>query len=108
MSASFREDGVFGNFYAQPISVNPKRPNAARLWVEWLNSDEGAEQYALGGAIPSRFTKLAEEGKLSDEAMEKLPDRPSWRRCRSRPLSRATRPTRSSLLSGRRGSVTNV
>ncbi|EFK54822.1 ABC transporter, solute-binding protein [Corynebacterium genitalium ATCC 33030] len=68
------EDGVFGNFYAQPISVNPKRPNAARLWVEWLNSDEGAEQYALGGAIPSRFTKLAEEGKLSDEAMEKLPD----------------------------------
>lgn len=68
------EDGVFGNFYAQPISVNPKRPNAARLWVEWLNSDEGAEQYARGGAIPTRFTKLAEQGKLSQEALSKLPD----------------------------------
>lgn len=68
------EDGVFGNFYAQPITVNPKRPNAARLWVEWLNSDEGAEQYARGAAIPTRFTQLAEEGKLSQEALDQLPD----------------------------------
>src|SRR5699024_4233364 len=48
--------------------------NAARLWVDWLTSDEGSEQYALGGAIPARFTELAEAGKLSDEALDNLPD----------------------------------
>lgn len=67
-------DGVFGNFYAQPVTIDAQRPNSARLWVEWLNSDEGAEQYALGAAIPTRFTQLAEEGKLSQEALDRLPD----------------------------------
>lgn len=67
-------DGVFGNFYAQPVTVDAQRTNSARLWVEWLNSDEGAEQYALGAAIPTRFTQLAEEGKLSQAALDRLPD----------------------------------
>lgn len=68
------EDGVFGNFYAQPVTIGAPQPNAARLWVDWLTSDEGSEQYALGGAIPARFTELAEAGKLSDEALAALPD----------------------------------
>lgn len=68
------EDGVFGNFYGQPVTIGSPQPNAARLWVDWLTSDEGAEQYALGGAIPARFTELAEAGKLSDEALASLPD----------------------------------
>ena len=67
-------DGVFGNFYAQPLTTNPQHPNAGRLWIEWLNSDEGAEQYARGAAIPTRFTQLAKDGKLSQEALDKLPD----------------------------------
>lgn len=71
---SVLEDGVFGNYYAQPVTINSPQPNAARLWVDWLTSDEGAEQYALGGAVPARFNQLAEEGKLSDEALASLPD----------------------------------
>lgn len=68
------EDGVFGNYYAQPLTVDSPHPNAARLWVDWLTSDEGAEQYALGGAVPARFTELAKDGKLSQEALDNLPD----------------------------------
>lgn len=68
------EDGVFGNHYAQPVTIGCPHPNAARLWVDWLTSDEGAEQYALGGAIPARFTELVAAGKLSDEAQAALPD----------------------------------
>lgn len=68
------EDGVFGNFYAQPVTIGSPHPNAARLWVDWLTSDEGSEQYALGGAIPARFAELAAAGKLSDEALASLPD----------------------------------
>ncbi|MGP6174487.1 ABC transporter substrate-binding protein [Corynebacterium sp. A21] len=68
------EDGVFGNHYAQPVTIGSPNPNAARLWVDWLTSDEGSEQYALGGAIPARFTELAEAGKLSEAALAALPD----------------------------------
>lgn len=67
------EDGVFGNFYAQPVTAGAQRPNAGRLWIDWLTSDEGSEQYALGGAVPARFTELAAAGKLSDEALASLP-----------------------------------
>jgi putative spermidine/putrescine transport system substrate-binding protein len=66
--------GVYGNYYAQPVTKDSPNPNAARLWVDWLTSDEGAEQYALGGAIPARFEELSEAGKLSDEALASLPD----------------------------------
>lgn len=68
------EDGVFGNHYAQPVTIGSPNPNAARLWVDWLTSDEGSEQYALGGAIPARFTELAAAGKLSEAALAALPD----------------------------------
>lgn len=68
------EDGVFGNHYAQPVTKGSPNPNAARLWVDWLTSDEGAEQYARGGAIPARFNELEQAGKLSDEALAALPD----------------------------------
>lgn len=67
-------DGVYGNYYAQPITVNSPQPNAGRLWIDWLTSDEGSEQYALGGAIPARFNELVEAGKLSDAALANLPD----------------------------------
>lgn len=67
------EDGVFGNYSAQPVTIGSPQPNAARLWVDWLTSDEGSEQYALGGAVPARFTELAEAGKLSQEALDSLP-----------------------------------
>lgn len=68
------EDGVYGNYYAQPVTKGAPNPNAARLWIDWLTSDEGSEQYALGGAVPARFTELAAAGKLSDKALAALPD----------------------------------
>ncbi len=68
------EDGVFGNYYAQPVTIQSPQPNAGRLWIDWLTSDEGSEQYALGGAIPARFKELADAGKLSEKALASLPD----------------------------------
>ncbi|WP_257160091.1 ABC transporter substrate-binding protein [Corynebacterium cystitidis] len=96
------EDGVFGNYYAQPVTINSPQPNAARLWVDWLTSDEGSEQYALGGAIPARFTQLAEEGKLSDEALASMPAPRSSNRLSCLTRSKEMLPTKSLLHSGRR------
>lgn len=68
------EDGVFGNYYAQPVVADSPHPNSARLWVDWLTSDEGSELFALGGGIPARYLELKDAGKLSDEALAMLPD----------------------------------
>jgi putative spermidine/putrescine transport system substrate-binding protein len=68
------QDGIFGNYYAQPATIESPQPNAARLWINWLTSDEGSEQYALGGAVPARFTELSKAGKLSKKALANLPD----------------------------------
>lgn len=68
------DDGVFGNYYAQPVVANSPHPNSARLWVDWLTSDEASELFALGGGIPARYVELKKAGKLSDEALSKLPD----------------------------------
>lgn len=66
-------DAVMGNYYVQPLAVASPQPNAGRLWIDWLSSDEGAEQYALGGAVPARFDELKSAGKLSAAALAKLP-----------------------------------
>lgn len=68
------EEGVFGNYYAQPVVADSPHPNSARLWVDWLTSDEGSELFARGGGIPARYIELKEAGKLSAEALAKLPE----------------------------------
>ncbi len=65
-------DGVSGVYYAQPLTVASPQPNAGRLWIDWLTSDEGSEQYALGGAVPARIAEVKD--KLSKEALDTLPD----------------------------------
>ncbi|PYY55877.1 MULTISPECIES: extracellular solute-binding protein [unclassified Curtobacterium] len=67
-------DGVFGNYYAQPITADAPHPNAARLWVEWLLGGAGANNYAESGAVPARYAAMAEAGTLTDAAKEGLPD----------------------------------
>lgn len=74
IETSVPEGGAFGNYYAQPVTTEAPQGNAGRLWIEWLNSDEGAEIYAQSGAVPGRYLTLAEEGKLSPEAIAALPD----------------------------------
>ncbi|WP_051973209.1 ABC transporter substrate-binding protein [Cryobacterium sp. MLB-32] len=66
-------DGVFGNYYAQPITLDSPQPNAARLWVEWLLSDEGAISYAKSGAVPARYAAMDAAGTLPQAARDTLP-----------------------------------
>src|SRR5699024_9722021 len=68
------EDGVFGNYYAQPVTTSSPHPDGRRLQVVGLTSEGGSDQYALGGTIPARFTEPAEAGKLCDEALDNLTD----------------------------------
>ena len=67
-------DGVYGSYYAQGVVKDSPHPNAGKLWVEHILSDEGALGYLEGGAIPARYAALLEAGKVSDDIAQNLPD----------------------------------
>ena len=63
----------FGNFYAQAISAFAPNPNAAKLWMEYLYSDEGQLGFLKGYAHPIRFNALFAAGKVPEDMLARLP-----------------------------------
>ncbi|CAN7676900.1 ABC transporter substrate-binding protein [Mesorhizobium sp. LjNodule214] len=61
--------GVVAGAYARAISANAPHPNAARLWMEYLCSDE-AQLAWLKGHLPIRFANLVRSGKVPAELQE--------------------------------------
>jgi len=51
-------DGVYGGYYCQAINATAPHPNAARLWEEFLYSDQGQILFLKGYAHPARFTDM--------------------------------------------------
>jgi putative spermidine/putrescine transport system substrate-binding protein len=51
-------DGVYGGYYCQAINLTAPHPNAARLWEEFVYSDQGQIIYLKGFAHPARFTDM--------------------------------------------------
>ncbi len=51
-------DGVYGAYYAQAINATAPHPWAARLWQEFLYSDQGQLLYLKGFAHPALFTDM--------------------------------------------------
>ena len=66
-------DGVVAGVYVQAISAHAPHPNAAKLWMEYLYSDEGQLGWLEGYCHPIRFNAMAEAGVLPDDLMAKLP-----------------------------------
>jgi putative spermidine/putrescine transport system substrate-binding protein len=65
--------GVVAGVYVQAISAFAPHPNAAKLWMEYLYSDEGQVLWLKGYCHPIRFNDLAKGGKISADVMAKLP-----------------------------------
>lgn len=60
--------------YVQAISATAPHPNAAKLWMEYLYSDEGQLTWLNGYCHPVRFDDLVRNGKVSARQLERLPD----------------------------------
>lgn len=73
LQVSTPTDGVFGTYYAQPLTVDSPQPNAGALWIEHLLSDAGAIAYAKSGAIPARYETLVENDAIPADVLAKLP-----------------------------------
>jgi putative spermidine/putrescine transport system substrate-binding protein len=65
--------GVVAGVYIQAISAYAPHPNAAKLWMEYLYSDEGQLGWLKGYCHPIRFNDLAANGKIPQEMMDALP-----------------------------------
>jgi len=66
-------DSVVAGVYVQAISAYAPHPNAAKLWMEYLYSDEGQLGWLAGYCHPIRFNDLAANGKIPQELLDKLP-----------------------------------
>ncbi|MET3924367.1 ABC transporter substrate-binding protein [Devosia sp. 2618] len=67
------ETGVVAGVYVQAISAHAPHPNAAKLWMEYLYSDEGQLGWLKGYCHPIRFNALADAGKIPQEMLDALP-----------------------------------
>lgn len=67
-------DVNWGGYYYQAVSAYAPHPAAARLWEEFLYSDEGQIIWVKGYCAPARLADLNARGVLSDELKAKLPD----------------------------------
>lgn len=67
------QSGVVAGVYVQAISAFAPHPNAAKLWMEYLYSDEGQLGYLKGYCHPIRFNDLAKNNKIPKEMLDALP-----------------------------------
>ena len=65
--------GVVAGVYVQAISAFAPHPNAAKLWMEYLYSDEGQLGWLKGYCHPIRFNDLAKNGKIPQDMLDKMP-----------------------------------
>jgi putative spermidine/putrescine transport system substrate-binding protein len=66
-------DGVYGAHYCQAINANAPHPWAARLWQEFLYSDQGQLLWLKGYSHPARFQDLAKRNKIPKALLSALP-----------------------------------
>ena len=66
--------GRFGGMYVQAISKYAPHPNAAKLWMEYLYSDEGQNAWLKGYCVPIRHEDMKTNGTVDADAEAKLPD----------------------------------
>ena len=67
------KEAVVAGFYYQAINADAPNPAAARLWQEYLYSDEGQNLWLKGGARPVRFEAMKTAGTLDAAAAAALP-----------------------------------
>jgi putative spermidine/putrescine transport system substrate-binding protein len=65
--------GVFGNYYCDGVTANAAHPYNARLWLEFLFSDEGQTIYMGGFSHPARYQDLVKRNKVPADLAALLP-----------------------------------
>ena len=67
-------EAVVAGYYYQAINADAPHPAAARLWQEFLFSDEGQNLWLKGGARPVRGDAMADAGTIDADLWGALPE----------------------------------
>ncbi len=67
------QSSALAGVYVQAISAYAPQPNAGKLWMEHLFSDEGQLGYIRGGCQTPRFGELVAAGKVPQEMLDAMP-----------------------------------
>ncbi|MCW2843744.1 MAG: transporter substrate-binding protein, partial [Nocardioides sp.] len=67
------DNAVIGGYYFQAINADARHPAAARLWEEFLYSDEGQNLWLAGGARPVRADAMIDAGTIDQDLYDALP-----------------------------------
>jgi putative spermidine/putrescine transport system substrate-binding protein len=68
------KNGRFGGMYVQAISAFAPHPNAAKLWMEYLYSNEGQLAWMSGYCNPIRYDAMVKANVIPADIAAKLPD----------------------------------
>ncbi|MBP2435421.1 ABC transporter substrate-binding protein [Microbacterium amylolyticum] len=67
------DDGVVSSFYAASLNADAPHPATARLFFEFLFSDEGQNLLLQGGVSPVRLDAMIAAGTVDEDALAALP-----------------------------------
>ena len=67
------KEAPIAGYYFQAINADAPHPAAARLWEEFLYSDEGQNLWLAGGARPVRADAMVKAGTIDQGLYGKLP-----------------------------------
>ena len=73
LSVVIPSDASIGGPYVSIVNKTAPHPYAARLWIEYIFSDEGQLFFLKGYAHPARYQNLAATGKVPANLAVKLP-----------------------------------
>jgi len=66
-------DGIYGAYYCQSINATAPHPWAARLWQEFLYSDQGQLLWLKGFSHPALFADLVKRKVIPKNLLDALP-----------------------------------
>jgi putative spermidine/putrescine transport system substrate-binding protein len=67
------QNAVLASYYVQAINKDAPHPAAARLWEEFLYSDQGQNLWLAGGARPVRLDAMTKAGTVDQALVKALP-----------------------------------
>mgnify|MGYP006172133077 CR=1 FL=1 len=83
-------EAQIGGYYNQAISKDAPHPAAARLWQEFLYSDQGQLLWLKGYSHPALFADLVARKKVSKALLNALPSAAAYAKVRFASVSQVT------------------
>ncbi len=65
--------GIIGGVYIQAISAYAPHPNAAKLWMEFMYSDEGQSYWLKGACYTARYGDMVSRNAIPADIADSLP-----------------------------------